>query len=38
MADRVANLADAAGDSLGLILDTEALPRRVRPKRPADSE
>ena len=38
MADRLGDLADAANDPVGLSLEEERLPRRVRMARPNPSE
>ncbi len=38
MADRLADLADAARDPVGLSLEEERLPRRIRAPRPGPSD
>ena len=38
MADRLGGLADAAHDPLGLSLEEERLPRRIRTARPPEPE
>jgi hypothetical protein len=37
MADRLGDLADAASDQIGLSLEEERLPRRIRTAQPKSS-